>query len=91
VASLRTELDDLARIHPERARAELVFFQHDEIIVHAPEPSVPDVVAALGRAGSTATRLVLGSSPPIPLRARVTKAYSDKEVADDDDRADDVP
>jgi DNA polymerase-1 len=78
VASLRTELNELARNRPGHDRAELVFFQHDEIIVDAEESSVPDVVAALSRAGEAATRLVLGAgAPPIPLEARVVRCYAE--------------
>ena len=89
VACLRRELDALARHSSDDSsadssagsdgpRAELVFFQHDEFIVHAPDEQTDEVVAALGRAGAEATRLVLGPhAPAIPLEARVVRSYAD--------------
>lgn len=58
--------------------AELVFFQHDEVIVHCPEPAAADVVAEITAAGATAGRILFGDSPVrFPLGAAVVDRYSD--------------
>ena len=51
----------------------LVFFQHDEVIVHCPEGLADDVVAAVGEAAVEAGRLVFG---PTPVRFPVTTAVA---------------
>jgi DNA polymerase-1 len=57
----------------------LVFFQHDEVVVEAPEALAEDVVAAVGEAGSEATRLVLGDvGVRVPLQAVAVRSYADK-------------
>jgi DNA polymerase-1 len=59
-------------------QAELVFFQHDEVIVHAPEVETPAVVEAIGAAGEQATRLLFGAtSVRFPLGAAVVTSYAD--------------
>ncbi|MEV0454234.1 bifunctional 3'-5' exonuclease/DNA polymerase [Catellatospora methionotrophica] len=60
------------------ARAELVFFQHDEVIVHCPQDEADLVVAAL-EAGAKATgELLFGSSPVrFPLTVAVVDSYGD--------------
>ena len=59
-------------------RPELVFFQHDEVIVHAPREQADAVVAAVSRAAEQASRLVFG---PIriafPLNTAVVDCYAD--------------
>lgn len=59
-------------------RAELVFFQHDEVIVHCPDEEADLVVAAL-EAGAKATgELLFGSSPVrFPLTVAVVDSYGD--------------
>jgi hypothetical protein len=55
-----------------------VFFQHDEVIVHAPEVEAEAVVAAIGVAGEQASRLLFGSTPVrFPLGAAVVSSYAD--------------
>jgi len=49
----------------------LVFFQHDEVIVHCPEDLAAEVVSAVGEAAAEAGRLVFG---PTPVRFPVTTA-----------------
>jgi DNA polymerase-1 len=78
VALLRRHLSGLA---PGRRQdgPELVFFQHDEVIVHTPRELVPAVVDAVGRAGAEATRLVLGDrGVGVPLAAVVARSYAAK-------------
>jgi DNA polymerase-1 len=57
---------------------ELVFFQHDEVLVHCPRDQAEDVVAAVVRAGSTASRLVFGPTRvAFPLSTAVVECYAD--------------
>ncbi|MEI5098596.1 bifunctional 3'-5' exonuclease/DNA polymerase [Streptomyces sp. PmtG] len=44
-------------------RAELVFFQHDEVIVHCPAEEAEEVVAAVRDAGALAGRIAFGETP----------------------------
>lgn len=70
IAGLRTRLVPL--------RAELVFFVHDEVVVHAPEEEAPAVVEAVREAGDQATRLLFGATPVrFPLEASVVRCYAD--------------
>ena len=56
----------------------LVFFQHDEVIVHCPEPVVDGVLAAISEAGEEAGRLVFGATPVrFPLTTAVVSCYGD--------------
>jgi DNA polymerase-1 len=56
----------------------LVFFQHDEVIVHCPEPVVEPVLAAIREAGEEAGRLVFGATPVrFPLTTAVVNCYAD--------------
>src|SRR4051812_22573914 len=58
--------------------AELVFFQHDEVVVEADEPLAAAAVEAVAEAGATATRLVLGDAGvQVPLVARTVVSYAD--------------
>jgi hypothetical protein len=56
----------------------LVFFQHDEVIVHCPEGLADDVVAAVGEAADEAGRLVFGPTPVrFPVTTAVVSSYAD--------------
>jgi DNA polymerase family A len=56
----------------------LVFFQHDEVIVHCPESVVEPVRTAIGEAGEEAGRLVFGPTPVrFPLTTAVVSCYAD--------------
>ncbi|HEX6756333.1 MAG TPA: bifunctional 3'-5' exonuclease/DNA polymerase [Mycobacteriales bacterium] len=58
--------------------AELVFFQHDEVIAHCPEQSAPAVTAALEEAAAEASRLVFGDTPVrFPLHVAAVRCYAD--------------
>jgi DNA polymerase I-like protein with 3'-5' exonuclease and polymerase domains len=75
VAGLRTRL---AAIAPGGAAAELVFFQHDEVIVHAPEGHAATVVAAVKDSAAEARRLVFGDTPVrFPMEAVAVACYAD--------------
>ena len=56
----------------------LVFFQHDEVIVHCPEDLAGEVVAAVGEAAAEAGRLVFGPTPVrFPVTTAVVTSYAD--------------
>ncbi|MFJ4937037.1 bifunctional 3'-5' exonuclease/DNA polymerase [Streptomyces pseudovenezuelae] len=70
LAALRQTLAPMA--------AELVFFQHDEVIVHCPEEEAEAVVAAIGRASELAGRLTFGETPVrFPFTTAVVECYAD--------------
>ncbi|MFF8831717.1 bifunctional 3'-5' exonuclease/DNA polymerase [Streptomyces sp. NPDC015131] len=59
-------------------RAELVFFQHDEVIVHCPAEEAPEVAEAIRRAGDTAGRIAFGDTPVrFPFTTATVERYSD--------------
>ncbi|MGV9558681.1 bifunctional 3'-5' exonuclease/DNA polymerase [Streptomyces sp. NPDC003522] len=58
--------------------AELVFFQHDEVIVHCPEEETGAVVAAIREASELAGRLTFGATPVrFPFTTAVVGCYAD--------------
>ncbi|MFC9288429.1 bifunctional 3'-5' exonuclease/DNA polymerase [Streptomyces sp. NPDC057052] len=58
--------------------AELVFFQHDEVIVHCPEEEAEAVVAAIREASGLAGRLTFGPTPVrFPFTTAVVECYAD--------------
>ncbi|MGW2053535.1 bifunctional 3'-5' exonuclease/DNA polymerase [Streptomyces sp. NPDC001840] len=59
-------------------RAELVFFQHDEVIVHCPEEESETVVQAIREAGELAGRIAFGETPVrFPFTTATVERYSD--------------
>lgn len=69
IATLRTTLPD---------GAELVFFQHDEVIVHCPTAIADEVTAAIDAAAVQAARLVLGPTPVrLLLKTATVTSYAD--------------
>ncbi|GGV19918.1 bifunctional 3'-5' exonuclease/DNA polymerase [Streptomyces spectabilis] len=59
-------------------RAELVFFQHDEVIVHCPAEEAQEVAAAVREAGDLAGRIAFGETPVrFPFTTRVVRCYAD--------------
>ncbi|MFG2022836.1 bifunctional 3'-5' exonuclease/DNA polymerase [Streptomyces sp. NPDC048825] len=70
LAALRRTCADMA--------AELVFFQHDEVIVHCPEEEAETVVAAIREAADLAGRLTFGQTPVrFPFTTAVVECYAD--------------
>ncbi|CAL9541528.1 bifunctional 3'-5' exonuclease/DNA polymerase [Streptomyces sp. enrichment culture] len=70
LAALRRTCADLA--------AELVFFQHDEVIVHCPEEEAATVVTAIREAAELAGRLTFGPTPVrFPFTTAVVECYGD--------------
>ncbi|MEU8541080.1 bifunctional 3'-5' exonuclease/DNA polymerase [Streptomyces sp. NPDC048717] len=59
-------------------RAELVFFQHDEVIVHCPAEETEAVTAAIRAAGDEAGRIAFGETPVrFPFTTATVQRYSD--------------
>jgi DNA polymerase-1 len=59
-------------------RAELVFFQHDEVIVHCPAEEAQDVAEAIRAAGELAGRIAFGETPVrFPFTIAVVERYAD--------------
>jgi DNA polymerase-1 len=59
--------------------AELVFFQHDEVVLHCPAGSADALAAAVQPAADVAARRLFGPTPVrFPLTARVVRAYDER-------------
>ncbi|MFC7922273.1 bifunctional 3'-5' exonuclease/DNA polymerase [Streptomyces cinereoruber] len=59
-------------------RAELVFFQHDEVIVHCPAEEAEAVTEAIRAAGDEAGRITFGETPVrFPFTTATVERYSD--------------
>ncbi|KUJ41238.1 3'-5' exonuclease, partial [Streptomyces rimosus subsp. rimosus] len=59
-------------------RAELVFFQHDEVIVHAPEEEAGAVAGFVAEAAELAGRIAFGGTPVrFPFSTAVVECYAD--------------
>ncbi|WP_369248205.1 bifunctional 3'-5' exonuclease/DNA polymerase [Streptomyces sp. R41] len=70
LAALRRTCADLS--------AELVFFQHDEVIVHCPAEEADTVVTAIREAADLAGRLTFGETPVrFPFTTAVVECYAD--------------
>lgn len=74
LAELRRRLRALHTVGS--GRAELVFFLHDEVMVHAPEPQVDACIAAIEDAASAAKELLFGRIPvEFPVSVAVVDSY----------------
>jgi DNA polymerase-1 len=70
LAALRRRLTGMA--------AELVFFQHDEVIVHCPAEESEQVAAAIRESSAEAARLTFGDTPVrFPFTTAVVECYAD--------------
>ena len=79
IACLRRRLAALAA---PAGRPHLVFFQHDEVIVHSPDELSGPVVAAVESAAEEAGRLVFGPTPVrFPVTTAVVGCYADAKPA----------
>jgi DNA polymerase-1 len=77
LAALRTLLAAATRSAPVPV-SELVFFLHDEVIVHCPADQQDQVVAAVEAAAAEATRLVFGPTEvSFPMTTAVVSCYAD--------------
>ncbi|GAA2533353.1 bifunctional 3'-5' exonuclease/DNA polymerase [Pilimelia columellifera subsp. columellifera] len=70
LATLRTSLGGM--------QARLVFFQHDEVVVHCPADEAPAVTAAITAAGRQASQLLFGATRVrFPTHTQVVDCYAD--------------
>ncbi|GAB2648993.1 bifunctional 3'-5' exonuclease/DNA polymerase [Kribbella swartbergensis] len=59
-------------------KAELVFFQHDEVIVHCPTEEAPEVATAIQSAATRAATLTFGPTPTnFPFTTTTVQTYAD--------------
>lgn len=73
LAALRRRL--LAGVAPG---AEIVFFQHDEVVLHCPDEVATEAAGAAQEAAQEATRLLFGSTPVrFPFEGRIVRNYAD--------------
>ncbi|MGY1773166.1 bifunctional 3'-5' exonuclease/DNA polymerase [Blastococcus sp. SYSU D00813] len=82
LADLRNRLwrlgEELLGEEPLHRRPHLVFFLHDEVVVHTPEELAPAVADAVRAAAGTAGRLLFGSFPvDFPLDVAVVRSWAD--------------
>ncbi|MHC8506038.1 bifunctional 3'-5' exonuclease/DNA polymerase [Pseudonocardia artemisiae] len=60
--------------------AQLVFFQHDEVLLHCPAEVAGATAAAVQEAADTAGRRLFGASPVrFPMQVRVVGGYDEKQ------------
>jgi DNA polymerase-1 len=72
LAALRRRLAELS------PQPHLVFFQHDEVVVHTPADLADRVADAVAEAAVEATRLVFGDTPVVfPMSTAVVECYAD--------------
>ncbi|HXH33676.1 MAG TPA: bifunctional 3'-5' exonuclease/DNA polymerase [Plantibacter sp.] len=83
MAGLRTRLQALAARESGTgadltSSAHLVFFLHDEIVVHCPLVQTDEVVALVREAAAEAGRLIFGNAPvEFPVTTAVVTSYAD--------------
>jgi DNA polymerase-1 len=59
--------------------AQLVFFQHDEVLLHVPAELAEETTAAVHAAAATAGRRLFGATPVrFPMQARVVEGYDER-------------
>ena len=70
----------LAPLGEPAARPHLVYFLHDEVIVHSPEPLAEHVAAEVAASLTEAARLVFaGAAVDFPLQTAIVENYADAE------------
>jgi DNA polymerase-1 len=80
LADLRNRLWRLGAAGTVEQRPHLVFFLHDEVVVHTPEHLADDVVTEVRRAAAEAGRLLFGSFPvDFPLDVAVVRSWADAD------------
>ncbi|WP_249522475.1 bifunctional 3'-5' exonuclease/DNA polymerase [Modestobacter marinus] len=78
LADLRNRLWQLGDAGELTDRPHLVFFLHDEVVVHTPADLADEVTAAVRRAAAEAGRLLFGSFPvDFPLDVSVVQSWAD--------------
>jgi len=69
---------DLAALPQEHGRADLVYFLHDEVIVHAPEQVAEQAAAIVRNGAAEAGRLLFGDFPVVfPVDLAVVRSYAE--------------
>ncbi|TQN42828.1 DNA polymerase-1 [Blastococcus colisei] len=80
LADLRNRLWRLGGTGRLEQRPHLVFFLHDEVVVHTPEQLADEVVEEVRRAAAEAGRLLFGSFPiDFPLDVAVVRSWADAD------------
>jgi DNA polymerase-1 len=80
LADLRNRLWRLGGTGTVSDRPHLVFFLHDEVVVHTPEELADDVTAEVHRAAAEAGRLLFGGFPvDFPLDVSVVRSWADAD------------
>jgi DNA polymerase-1 len=80
LADLRNRLWRLGDAGTVSERAHLVFFLHDEVVVHTPAELADDVIDAVRRASAEAGRLLFGGFPvDFPLDVSVVQSWADAD------------
>ncbi|MGY1644125.1 bifunctional 3'-5' exonuclease/DNA polymerase [Geodermatophilus sp. SYSU D00703] len=78
LADLRNRLWRLGGTGRVDERPHLVFFLHDEVVVHTPEALAADVVTEVRRAAAEAGRLLFGAFPvDFPLDVAVVRSWAE--------------
>nr|WP_217498677.1 bifunctional 3'-5' exonuclease/DNA polymerase [Leifsonia sp. C5G2] len=78
MAELRNRLTALAPGEPLTASPHLVYFLHDEVIVHTPEALADEVASAVRASAEQAGRLLFGVFPvEFPVTAVVADSYAE--------------
>lgn len=68
------------RTAPGQGRPHLVFFLHDEIVVHTPEALAEEVATIVRDSATTAGRLLFGRFPlSFPLHVATVRSYADAD------------
>jgi DNA polymerase-1 len=81
LAVLRNSLWRLADDGPVTDRPHLVFFLHDEVVVHSPAPLAGAVADAVRDAAAEAGRLLFGAFPvDFPLDVSVVESWADADA-----------
>ncbi|REK73930.1 bifunctional 3'-5' exonuclease/DNA polymerase [Aeromicrobium endophyticum] len=78
IADLRNRLWNLGATGSLVERPHLVFFLHDEVVVHAPASLADDVVSLMEQAAATASALLFRDLPiDFPLTTSIVTSYAD--------------
>lgn len=78
LAVLRRRLTALTPDRPLTESPHLVFFMHDEVVVHTPKNLAEQTAEAVTQAAAEATKLVFGNTPVrFPLHTGIVDCYAD--------------
>ncbi|WP_298041863.1 bifunctional 3'-5' exonuclease/DNA polymerase [uncultured Citricoccus sp.] len=78
MGEIRRRLRAGHRDHPRGLRTRLVFFVHDEVVLHGPAEEAPAVGQIVTEAAATAGRLLFGAAPvEFPLTVAAVESYAE--------------